>query len=469
MVLVDFEGNEADELTVHVGDLVKNVSKAAEDGWLQGELRGVRGIFPANFVKEVPAYLKGGENREPRSIRKPKTVKGPPTRRCEVLFAYNPMNEDELELTVGETVEILKEIEDGWWLGKSNYKLGVFPSNFVKEIFVTGKDYKPAEGKSRPKLTDAIFTKEVKEQQRTSVRRKINSVNECCQVMFDYKSVLDDELDLKKGDIVTIISKDSEDEGWWEGELNGRRGYFPDNFVMVLTVPHLPGAMSQPPARQSPEKPPGETEPPPVEKAPHQDGTDLVPPGQGREDKTTGSMKQRKAPPPPVKDKPSWPPQIKTNGEQSPSSPKPAEEKKEKDVDQFDNVNVSPAKLNHPTANRAKPPHRRPPTNLHSPSSPTGDPEQAEFDMAPKKLPGLAKETCPVVVPKPTSKASQEEAGTMDDVRTAVRDLQMALALFKAQHERDMEDLKAELKDERSKRVALQEEVQALKKTVKQH
>lgn len=51
MVLMDFEGNEVDELTVHVGDLVKNVSKAAEDGWLQGELRGVRGIFPANFVK----------------------------------------------------------------------------------------------------------------------------------------------------------------------------------------------------------------------------------------------------------------------------------------------------------------------------------------------------------------------------------------------------------------------------------
>lgn len=26
----------------------------------------------------------------------------------------------------------------------------------------------------------------------------------------------------------------------------------------------------------------GETEPPPVEKTPHQDGTDLAPPGQGR-------------------------------------------------------------------------------------------------------------------------------------------------------------------------------------------
>lgn len=28
--------------------------------------------------------------------------------------------------------------------------------------------------------------------------------------------------------------KSTEDDGWWEGELNGYRGFFPDNFVMVI-------------------------------------------------------------------------------------------------------------------------------------------------------------------------------------------------------------------------------------------
>lgn len=32
--------------------------------------------------------------------------------------------------------------------------------------------------------------------------------------------------------ILTV--KETEDEGWWEGELNGHRGFFPDNFVMVI-------------------------------------------------------------------------------------------------------------------------------------------------------------------------------------------------------------------------------------------
>lgn len=41
----------ADELTVMAGDIVENVTEASEEGWLEGELRGKRGIFPANFVK----------------------------------------------------------------------------------------------------------------------------------------------------------------------------------------------------------------------------------------------------------------------------------------------------------------------------------------------------------------------------------------------------------------------------------
>ncbi|KAG7283327.1 hypothetical protein CRUP_000853, partial [Coryphaenoides rupestris] len=105
LVLIDFEGTAGDEMTVRTGDLVKKVTKASEEGWLEGEL--------------------------------PKMIKQ--QRRCEVAFAYNPMNEDELPLAVGETIAILREIEDGWWLGMKDGKVGAFPSNFAKEIFVGPK------------------------------------------------------------------------------------------------------------------------------------------------------------------------------------------------------------------------------------------------------------------------------------------------------------------------------------------
>nr|2FEI_A Chain A, CD2-associated protein [Homo sapiens] len=55
-------------------------------------------------------------------------------RQCKVLFEYIPQNEDELELKVGDIIDINEEVEEGWWSGTLNNKLGLFPSNFVKEL-----------------------------------------------------------------------------------------------------------------------------------------------------------------------------------------------------------------------------------------------------------------------------------------------------------------------------------------------
>ncbi|KAK2106457.1 hypothetical protein P7K49_015971 [Saguinus oedipus] len=60
-----------------------------------------------------------------------------PQRWCKVNFNYSPEQADELKLQAGEIVEMIKEIEDGWWLGKKNGQLGAFPSNFV-ELLDTG-------------------------------------------------------------------------------------------------------------------------------------------------------------------------------------------------------------------------------------------------------------------------------------------------------------------------------------------
>lgn len=102
----------------------------------------------------------------------------PKKRLCKVQFDYNPVNEDELELKVGDVVDILEEVhqtrtqqldyffqdvqkrfaadfrslpfgffwvflgqvEEGWWSGSVNGKSGVFPSNFVKELDAAGDE-----------------------------------------------------------------------------------------------------------------------------------------------------------------------------------------------------------------------------------------------------------------------------------------------------------------------------------------
>ena len=60
-------------------------------------------------------------------------------------------------------------------------------------------------------------------------------MKEKCRVTFAYNAENQDELTLREGDIVTVLSKEVEDPGWWKGELHGRIGVFPDNFVQIIT------------------------------------------------------------------------------------------------------------------------------------------------------------------------------------------------------------------------------------------
>lgn len=55
------------------------------------------------------------------------------------------------------------------------------------------------------------------------------------KVLFTYTPKLDDELPLKEvGQVITIISKSTEDPGWLLAEIDGKKGLIPDNFVEIL-------------------------------------------------------------------------------------------------------------------------------------------------------------------------------------------------------------------------------------------
>lgn len=50
--------------------------------------------------------------------------------------------------------------------------------------------------------------------------------------MYDYVGSDQYELDFLSGDLIQIYEKD--DSGWWIGELNGRAGLFPCNYIEEL-------------------------------------------------------------------------------------------------------------------------------------------------------------------------------------------------------------------------------------------
>ncbi|KAM4797964.1 SH3 domain-containing protein 21 [Urocitellus parryii] len=235
LVLAEYHAQKEDELSLAPGDIVRQVREGPGRGWLLGELRGHCGLFPKRLVQEIPVAMRdAGETRRPRCARSrghPAKSRGP-QRWCKVNFNYSPEQADELKLQAGEIVEMIKEIEDGWWLGKKNGQLGAFPSNFV-ELLGNGPPSlgnpdmsSISPGSQQPPKLNSQACNSSPEYLQTVFHPEI------CRVLFDYQPEAPDELALRKGDMVKVLKKNTEDKGWWEGECEGRRGVFPDNFVL---------------------------------------------------------------------------------------------------------------------------------------------------------------------------------------------------------------------------------------------
>ncbi|XP_055979468.1 SH3 domain-containing protein 21 [Sorex fumeus] len=235
LVLAGYRAQKEGELSLAPGDVVGQVCPGPARGWLRGELGGHSGLFPERLVLEIPESLRGtGEARRPRCPRRRGHLAKSwgPQRWCKVNYNYIPEQTDELELQAGEIVEVIKEIEDGWWLGKKNGQLGALPSNFVELLDSGPPSLGNADmpsiisGLEQPPKLCSLMQDSPPDYLRTACHP------ETYRVLFDYQPEAPDELALQKGDVVKVLRKTTEDKGWWEGESQGRRGLFPDNFVL---------------------------------------------------------------------------------------------------------------------------------------------------------------------------------------------------------------------------------------------
>jgi len=224
-------------------------------------------------------------------------------KQCRVLFSYQPKHEDELKLDLDDVVDFVAEVEDGWWKGKLRGQVGVFPSNFVEMIktsvpsnnddqTVTDKNKRNEKLKveknprTASKISSLIQEAENKAAKKKSSIENLNlmkresplggednspkpddlsnapklppkPVKEQCVVLFPYNAVNDDELTLEEGQIVTIVTKEVEDKGWWKGEIDGRVGVFPDNFVKLIPATPTNTATPEDTKVKKPTRPPG--------------------------------------------------------------------------------------------------------------------------------------------------------------------------------------------------------------------
>ncbi|XP_055716038.1 CD2-associated protein [Phlebotomus papatasi] len=258
----DYTAMQPDELNLVKGAIIQNI-KVQPGGWWEGTIAasGKTGMFPDNFVRVLEP-----DDKNPVVLRDKSATSN---RRCKVVYSYTQNNNDELSLAVGDIIEILGEVEEGWWRGKLGNRVGVFPSNFVLAVDdvspvsanristnTSGNRTKTSLNSSREDLVSAGVNNSVGLMDKDAPSLPPKPVREICKVLYPYEPVNEDELELLEGDIITILSKDLPDKGWWKGELRGKVGVFPDNFVLVQP----PDAS---PSKDNPNKP---DRPPPASK-----------------------------------------------------------------------------------------------------------------------------------------------------------------------------------------------------------
>ncbi|XP_072107602.1 CD2-associated protein isoform X2 [Mobula birostris] len=635
----DYDAAQEDELTLRVGDVIKNVRKLEEEGWCEGELNGKRGLFPDNFVKAYTAHPRNtirsmnvhngqstndeeslkevkrdtdakeenqvskreksgnvanlvqrmstfglpiGFPSHPRSLRRRRSKK----RHCEATFNYIPQNEDELEIKMGDVIEVIEEVEEGWWKGILNEKTGLFPSNFVKELIDQNEDGETDEvlsdpdvlvkdligvGPSSPtspldstgnessagttvqpkkirglgfgdifkegsvKLKSRLSNSESEDKK--SEKQSIPASNteivknepenkhkgEYCKAVFAYEATNPDELSIKEGDHILLISKDTGDRGWWKGELNGKQGVFPDNFVvMVSETGREKPKKPLPPTKVQVTKP----EPPPAEKKIElkkvlPDKIDMLATRTDEKDdqksaKPSAPMVPPKKPglpmkhhpfksatPPKRPEKPTVPPPLsKVNGEVPCNRPKsdldsavfrPKPEisirpksteiviDKASDIDliSFDTVESSSEKLTHPTASRPRLPGRRPPSvfmvsgESHLDKKAKSFKEDEEETAKPKpseiiKKPSFKQNTGIMNATEVKEMTEVDDRGktTIEDIKAQIADLMALVETLKIQHKKELIELRLEFEEEKKHRISLQLEVDKLKKAV---
>lgn len=72
------------------------------------------------------------------------------TEYVEALYDFNAEIAGEMSISRGDIIQVTKKIDDGWWEGLCDGRLGMFPANYVRPAAATANRRQPASGSIEP-------------------------------------------------------------------------------------------------------------------------------------------------------------------------------------------------------------------------------------------------------------------------------------------------------------------------------
>ncbi|XP_069711805.1 SH3 domain-containing protein 19 isoform X1 [Phaenicophaeus curvirostris] len=205
----EYIGDQNDELSFSEGETII-LKEYVNEEWAKGELRGTSGIFPLNFVEIIEGLPGTGagaalKNKVEVSSSLPQNNRCS-VEWCEALHDFTAETKDDLSFKKGDYIQILEPVDLEWYRGRLNEKEGIFPAVFV-QICSARVDLPQSGGGKKEKA----------------------------KALYDFHGENEDELSFKAGDTITEL--ESVDEDWMSGEIQGKSGIFPKNFVQILRTP----------------------------------------------------------------------------------------------------------------------------------------------------------------------------------------------------------------------------------------
>ncbi|XP_058476926.1 dynamin-binding protein isoform X1 [Solea solea] len=198
----EFLPSVSEELPLFPGDVIEVLS-VADEFWLLGNKDGVTGQFPTTFVEEVTI---------------PSTKPGDQLYVC--INDFNSTEAGNLSLKRGDVVvgEAAGSMSLGetWQRGCNVWGIrGVFPTSCVKELNLSGRSRQLSERSAQAQASEL----------------PPYALGQA-QALMNLHAQLNEELDFREGDLIIITGLP--EPGWFQGELDGRRGIFPEGFVELL-------------------------------------------------------------------------------------------------------------------------------------------------------------------------------------------------------------------------------------------
>uniref|UniRef100_A0A8D1QJP9 Sorbin and SH3 domain containing 2 n=1 Tax=Sus scrofa TaxID=9823 RepID=A0A8D1QJP9_PIG len=188
-----------------------------------------------NYHQDHDSALSLQDHESPRSYSSTLTDLGRSTSRerrvtpekeklpAKAVYDFKAQTSKELSFKKGDTVYILRKIDQNWYEGEHHGRVGIFPISYVEKLT-------PPE-KAQPA--------------RPPPPAQLGEIGEAV-AKYNFSADTNVELSLRKGDRVILLKR--VDQNWYEGKIPGtnRQGIFPVSYVEVVKKNTTKGAEEYP-------------------------------------------------------------------------------------------------------------------------------------------------------------------------------------------------------------------------------